>query len=42
MVVQNEGAYCPYDAVEEGDEGDDEQGGEGDTAEIGRLGVVAV
>lgn len=42
MVVQNDGAYCPYDAVEEGDEGDDEQGGEGDTAEIGRLGVVAV
>jgi hypothetical protein len=42
MVVQNEGAYYLYDAVEEGDEDDDEQGGEGDTAEIGRLGVVVM
>jgi hypothetical protein len=37
-----EGAYCLDDAVEEGDQGDDEQGGEGDVAEVGRLGVVMV
>ena len=42
MVVQDEGAYCPDDAVEEGDESDDEQGGEGDPAEVGHLGMVMV
>lgn len=42
MVVQDEGAYCPDDTIEEGDEGDDEQGGEGDVAEIGSLDVPVV
>lgn len=42
MVVQNKGAYCPYGAVKKGDKGDNKQGGEGDTAEVGHLGVVVV
>ena len=42
VVVEDEGAYCPDDAVEEGDKGDDQEGGEGHTAEVGDLGVVVV
>ena len=42
MVVEDEGAYCPDDAVKGGDEGDDEQGWEGDAANVRRLGVFVV